>query len=183
MNNYASLIPPEEVIESVRQKAGHEINDILSKESELGILALLGAVEILVGSKIHKGLSTSSAERMVFAFAWLAREVGTGGFYQFFINSAGDFWPDVLRGLEAIGDSSGAETFRKALAIFPASRPPENRDSRLRQLNALEDTDGERVAHVFTEMTNRYLANPFPNWESLFDYVKRHRTEFDLREA
>jgi hypothetical protein len=29
-------------------------------------------------------------------------------------------------------------------------------------------------------MTDQYLSRPFPNWELVFDYVKRHADEFHL---
>jgi hypothetical protein len=183
MNNYAELTAPEEKVESVRAKAGRTIQDILGKESEFDIYALLGAIEVLVGSKIHQGLKTSSAERMVFAFAWLAREVSNGGFHQFFVNSAGDFWKDVLEGLIAIGDEQGLALYHQVLSIFPGSAPSEDRSIRLEQLSTLEEKDEKRVSVHFNTTNQQYFKNPFPSWELLFQYVKRHPNEFDLQNA
>ena len=183
MNKYAALAAPEEKVESVRTKAGRTIEEILHKESEFDIYALLGAIEVLVGSKIQQNLQTSPSERMIFAFAWLAREVQNGGFHQFFVNSAGDFWKDVLNGLVAVGDENGLALFRQTLSIFPDSSPSEDRDTRLDQLDELEEHDEDKVLDRFKSVTDHYFRAPFPNWELVFDYVKTHPDEFDLQHA
>jgi hypothetical protein len=46
MNKYTALAAPEEKVESVRTKAGRTIEEILRKESEFDIYALLGASEL-----------------------------------------------------------------------------------------------------------------------------------------
>ncbi len=183
MNDYAALTAPEDRIEKVRQTVGRTIQDILLKEAQFDVYEILGSIEVLVGSKIFKGLTTSSSERMVFAFTWLAREVGTGGFHQYFINSAGDFWRDVLDGLAAIGDERGKTVFQRTLSIFPNSTPSSNRQYRLEELSALEETDDDKLSDHFNAMTKEYFTNPYPNWRLLFEYVKRHSNEFDLRNA
>jgi hypothetical protein len=183
MNKYAALAAPEEKVESVRTKAGRTIEELLRKESEFDVYALLGAIEVLVGSKIRQGLQISFAERMVFAFTWLAREVQNGGFHQFFVNSAGDFWKDVLDGLVAIGDEDGLKLFRRVLSIFPDSSPPDDRDNRLDQLEQLEEQDEDKVWDHFKNVTDDYFRTPFPKWERVLDYVKTHPDQFDLRNA
>lgn len=183
MNKYTALTAPEEKVASVRAKAGRTIEEILRKQPEFDTYALLGAIEVLVGSKIRQGLSLSSAERMIFAFTWLAREVQNGGFHQFFVNSAGDFWKDVLNGLVAVGDENGSALFRQVLSIFPDSSPSEDRDARLNQLDELEEQDEVRVWDHFKSVTDHYFRIPFPNWELVFDYVKTHPDEFDLSNA
>ena len=116
----------------------------------------------------------------MFAFTWLAREVQNGGFHQFFFNSAGDYWKDVLDGLIAVGDEEGLARYRQVLSIFPNSTPSVNRITRLEQLNALEEKDEDKVSKHFNRLNQEYFNKPFPNWELVFDYVKCHPDEFDL---
>jgi hypothetical protein len=177
------LVAPEEKIAQARTQYGRSIEEILSKAPRYDLFQMLGAIEVLVGSKLNQNLGTSSAERMVFALTWFAREVGTGGFRQFFINSAGDFWADVLHGLTVIGDSSGADAFRQALAVFPESAPSKDRSVRLRQLDALESEQEEEITRSLAEVTDRYFRSPFPNWNLVFGYVKNHPQEFDFSKA
>lgn len=120
---------------------------------------------------------------MVFALTWLAREVGTGGFRQYFINSAADFWRDVLNGLIAIEDQQGQATFRQTISLFPNSTPSEDRQFRLDQLSKLEEEDEDKLSDHLNTMTAQYFSTPFPNWDLVFDYVKKHPEEFDLRNA
>ncbi|HNQ74889.1 MAG TPA: DUF4375 domain-containing protein [Verrucomicrobiota bacterium] len=177
------MIAPEEKIAEARATYGRSIGEILAKEPERGIYKVLGAIEVLVGSKIHQKLPTSPSERMIFAFTWLAREVQNGGFHQFFVNSAGDFWKDVSSGLVAVGDENGSALFRQVLSIFPDSSPSEDRDARLNQLDELEEQDEDRVWDHFKSVTDHYFRTPFPNWELVYVYVKTHPDEFDLRNA
>jgi hypothetical protein len=106
--------------------------------------------------------------------------VGTGGFRQFFINSAGDFWRDILAGLAAIGDQQGLAMFRQTISIFPNSTPSQDRQTRLEQLNALEEENEENLSGPLNKMTARYFATSFPKREFVFDYVKSHPDEFNI---
>ena len=177
------MIASEETIARARRTYGRSIEEILSKESDHDLFSILGAIEVLVGSKIYQKLPTSPAERMVFSFTWLAREVQNGGFHQFFTNSAGDFWKDILHGLQVIGDDDGKTSFLEVLSIFQNSEPSQDRNDRLDELELLEDEDEEKVWSHFREKTDQYFSAPFPNWQLVFDYVKSHPSEFDLQKA
>jgi hypothetical protein len=120
---------------------------------------------------------------MVFAFVWLAREVQNGGFHQYFSNSAGDFWKDVLNGLGAIGDEDGKRQFEHVLSIFPGSSLSEDRETRNVQLDELEERDKPNTLERFEEVDSAYAIRPFPRWELILNYVKAHPDEFDLKKA
>ena len=55
------MIAPEEKIAEARTTYGRTIQEILAKEPERGIYKVLGAIEVLVGSKIYQKLPTSLA--------------------------------------------------------------------------------------------------------------------------
>ncbi len=177
------MIASEEAIADVRQRYGRTIEQILARSPQYDVYEILGAVEVLVGSKIHQKLPTTLGERMVFAFKWLQVEVQNGGFDQYFFNSAGDFWQDVLGGLVAIGDERGLTRFREALSIFPDSSPSPDRFTRQEQLAAIEEQDEERYSRHFETITRGYFRESFPNWDLVYDYVKTHSREYDLRAA
>lgn len=177
------MIASEEAMAAVRQKCGRTIEEILAKSTEYDLYEILGAVEILVGSKIYQKLPTTLGERMVFAFKWMQIEVQNGGFDQYFLNSAGDFWQDVLGGLTAIGDERGLARFREVLSIFPNSSPSSDRFTRQEQLSALEEQNEGRYSEHFNGVTREYFRESFPKWELVYDYVKTHTSEYDLRAA
>ena len=135
----------EEKVAEVHAKYGRTIREILAKENQHDRYEILGAIEMLIFSKLQKKLTTSKSERMVFGFAWLVREVNNGGFHQYFLNSSGDYWKDVLWGLEAISDGKGLAAFKKVLSIFPDSTPSEITSERINQLDKL-DSPAEAVS-------------------------------------
>jgi hypothetical protein len=177
------MFAPDEIVEKARSEYGRTIQEVLSREPQEDLYSIIGAVEVLIGSKIKKGLPTSCRERMVFAFVWLAREVQNGGFHQYFFNSAGDYWKDVLEGLKNIGDEGGTAAFQNVLSIFPESSPSAERFDRQAQLNKLSEVDEERVWDHFNIVTNLYFRTPFPNWGKVFGDLKAHTEDFDLRNA
>lgn len=178
-----SLAASEAKINFAKTEYGRSIDEILAKLPYRTVYQILGAIEVLVSSKLSKQVPTSSGERMVFAFTWLAREVGMGGFRQFFINSAGDFWNDVLNGLGALQDSNGLRLFQHVLSIFPESTPATDRDTRLRQVMQLDENESTKVSTHFNETTAAYFMAPFPIWDDLLSYVSNHANEFDLYNA
>ncbi len=178
-----AMIAPEAKIAEVRAKYGWTIEEILAKAPELDLYKILGAIEILVGSKISRDLPTTLSERMVFAFKWMAIEVNNGGFDQYFFNSAGDFWKDVLDGLALIRDERGLALFREVLSMFPDSSPSPERYTRQDQMEALEEEDERQYDKHFERVSQTYYATPYPDWEKVYSYVKGHTSEFDLRSA
>src|SRR6266850_1475908 len=175
------MIAPEEKIAEVRTKCGRTIEEILAKAPEHDLYKILGAVEVLVSSKIYQKQPTTLGERMVFACKWMAIEVQNGGFDQYFFNSAGDFWKDVLDGLQIIGDEQGLARFCEVLSVFPDASPSPDRYARQDQLSALEEQDEKRFSKHFEKVSRKFWHEPFPTWELVYDYVKTHTNEFDLR--
>jgi hypothetical protein len=177
------MIASQEKVAEVRTKCGRTIEDMLAKAPGLDLYKILGAVEVLVSSKIYQKLPTTLGERMVFAFKWMAIEVRNGGFDQYFFNSAGDFWEDVLDGLAAIRDQRGLEPFREVLSIFPSSSPSPDRYTRQNQLQVIEEEHEGRFAEHFLQADRNYSQDPYPDWELVYEYVRTHTLEFDLRDA
>ena len=178
-----ALSPPEEKIAQAHNEYGRTIEEILSKEGERDIYNILGAIEVLVAVKLSKSQATSAGERMVFALTWLAREVGTGGFYQFFTNTAGDFWRDALTGLRILGDHEGHRRFQEILSIFPNSAPSAERRTRLQEIRELESASASEFQKHFYRSDEQYFRQSFPDWERVYGYVKANPSEFDLREV
>jgi hypothetical protein len=70
--------------------------------------------------------SLSQPERIAILVASFDAEIANGGFHQFFTNSIGDFWPEILQVFEVIGATNTTQLLTDALAIFPNSMPSRN---------------------------------------------------------
>lgn len=68
----------------------------------------------------------------------LEREVYNGGFDQFFYNSSGDFAVHTVEYLLKLGAVKTAKIAKDAIAIFPNSRPAQDREARWAQLQEID---------------------------------------------
>ena len=115
----------------------------------------------------------TDAQRKIFALYWYDSEVCNGGHDQFFSNSTGIVWKDVIEGMRMIGDNEDAENFQKAIDLF-GGEIPFDRDERNAILNKLCDADN---FDDFEEIDNCYYGGD--RFEKLMnEYVKSHPSEF-----
>jgi len=77
--------------------------------------------------------------------------VSNGGFNGYFFNSAGDNAHEALTILRAIGAQNTTKILEEAIAKFPNSKVPKNRDARQELLEKI-DPDNE----IFNELNQRF---------------------------
>lgn len=65
----------------------------------------------------------SKSQRLIFAVCEYLREVYNGGHEQFFYNSSGIMWKDVLEGLKLIGYDEGYNNYINVLKCFEGEIP------------------------------------------------------------
>ena len=70
----------------------------------------------------------------------LEREISNGGFYQFFINSSGDFAYPTVQSLTLIGAFKTAEILQKAINQFPNKNVPMDRNARIGIVEHIKET-------------------------------------------
>lgn len=83
----------------------------------------------------------------------LNSDVGSGGFYHFFYNSAGDRAAETVDALEMIGAPDAARTLKEAMAMLRGGDYMADREDR----QALMDEMGANV-HMFDALSHRYRA-------------------------
>lgn len=76
-------------------------------------------------------------QRLMFALQWYRSEVNHGGHQQFYYNSTGRVWPDVLKALEAIDAPKMRSLFTRSLEML-RDEPPLDRDDRCELLDKLK---------------------------------------------
>lgn len=113
----------------------------------------------------------SPEARLVYLVWCLDGEIHNGGFDQFFYNSLGDHWSELLGHLDTIGAVTSKKLLAKAVSIFPNAAPSSNRQERFEQLNRLDDDEVEALLSDLDEEFWRYedgLA------QRVDDFVRKH---------
>lgn len=82
-------------------------------------------------------LQFSLPQRLMYALQWYRSEVNNGGHQQFYYNSTGRVWPDVLRALVAIDAPNMLGLFKKSLEML-GDKPSLDRDERCEMLDRLK---------------------------------------------
>jgi hypothetical protein len=98
----------------------------------------------------------SSEARLVYLVWCLDGEIHNGGFDQFFYNSLGDHWAELLSHLDTIGAVTSKRLLTQAVSIFPDSAPAKNREERFKQLKRLDDGEVEALLSDLDEEFWRY---------------------------
>jgi hypothetical protein len=98
----------------------------------------------------------SPEARLVYLVWCLDGEIHNGNFDQFFYNSLGDHWSDLLIHLDTIGAVTTKRLLTQAISIFPHSVPSTNRQERIEQLNRLDDAEVEALLSGLDEEFWRY---------------------------
>jgi hypothetical protein len=139
--------------------------------------ALVSEVRLRVYDKRNmRGTRALSApERVVWLFDVLDGEVNNGGFHQYFSNSSGDCALKTLEALRALPPGSELlALYERALAVFPASRPAEDRKTRNEQMSRLPDEFESWHTHddAYYAMKDRETV--------VARYLRAHLAELDL---
>jgi len=99
--------------------------------------------------------SLNEKQRNWVAVEELDDEVNNGGWSQYFFNSAGDDWPDAVKGLQAMGSKDRLAIFQEAIAKFGKVGPATDRTQRTEQLSTLI-TQNEKL---FEPLETRYFES------------------------
>ncbi|MCC9600712.1 DMP19 family protein [Stieleria sp. JC731] len=170
---------PETVLKSyqnhfdqVRATIGSNLHDVLrahdGKNDEL--MHLLARV---VDWRICMNESLTEPDRFVAAFSGLRTDVQNGGFHQYFLNSAGDLWSDLLRMLILGGDHDGESHFRRVLDLFPESSPSTHQDTRAEQLDQIDERYMKSSTSPFDELNSEFYRSCFyPDEKTLIKALK-----------
>lgn len=104
----------------------------------------------------------------------LAEEVMSGGFDQYFFNSAGNYADDALWCLHLIGAETTASILERAMAQFPAGKVPDLRHDR----QAVMDTLLESVQEVWEALDQEFYASSDDLDTLLTAFVRANEREF-----
>jgi hypothetical protein len=106
-----------------------------------------------------------------------AREVDNGGLRQFFANSSGMYWRNVVTGLKLLGADEILTALSTALSVFPEGEPSLEQSARKDVLNR---TSAGQQAAIRSAEKSVFGAGGFeellrPRWKL---YLDTHPNEF-----
>lgn len=150
--------------------SGQSVDELLAFEGTEGVYALLMTLEEAIQKKVKTaGPGTmSGVERMVLSVMALSREVGNGGYDQFFRNSSRRFAPAIVSDLVRIGCPEIADITQQALdALDVRELNLPALEAAMKLENTTRDRKLERCDIAFYQRSE--LA------ARLFSYVKAHQ--------
>lgn len=125
-------------------------------------------------SEYEKSLFNFSQEqRFIFAICWYMTEVNNGGHKQFFYNSTGIVWKDVLDAFNKIGADRNVAILKDAINLF-AENPSLNRKKRIRQM---KNYDNEKSNII----DDKYYDSEIELHRHMIKYIKENSAEFYFR--
>ncbi|MCL2847420.1 MAG: DMP19 family protein [Firmicutes bacterium] len=139
-----------------KKKKHFLINDEFIKDKSNGSMEIIEPVWYSVSiydgvEKYEKDLGAFSIpQRYVFAIEWYNAEVCNGGHDQFYGNSTGIVWEDVMNGLKTIGAKKHYDIIKKSIKKM-GGNPSKDSEEREEKLEELEP-DFEKLDMKFYEL-------------------------------
>lgn len=151
--------------------SGQSADQLLSLEGKYRIDSLVLAFEQAISQKGQRGgvQSLTEEERIVVAVEALEREVNSGGYDQFFVNSSREFAPTVVDALQRIGCKKAATITQRAIAALGVS------DVTSEAIDAAMAGDDERRLAKLNRCDDSYYKNAEPIAERLFAFIKANK--------
>jgi hypothetical protein len=123
----------------------------------------------------------TAGQKAIYAVTLFAREVDNGGLDQFFWNSSGDLYPEVVEGLARIGAATLAEALESAAKFFGDDQVYPDRKHRQQKLDT---TPRETKRELFEPLENQFYGEKGSAEELVtplfLRYIAHHPTEFFL---
>ena len=114
-------------------------------------------------------------QRYLFAITYYYGEVNNGGHHQFFYNSTGIVWEDVLNGFKHFGMNKFADNFQKVIN-YCAGTISFDRQDRWRMLERLEEENEEEFFKILDEADD-FIYN-YEGEENELNYIKANPEKF-----
>jgi hypothetical protein len=176
----ASVLTPkvreefERKFEPIRRELGNSFAEILAREPEVGRDRIHNAIHTAISWKYWIQQPLEQIESAYLGVYALHAEVNNGGFDQFFFNSAGDYWRDILWLMRESKDEDGVRRFLDVLSIFPRSEPSVDRGERWKQMDKLRKWPWQKwkLDRHFNRHDKEYYARSFPDRERFWQVVK-----------
>lgn len=116
----------------------------------------------------------TASQRVFHYIQELEREVNSGGFNQYFINSSGDYAMYAVDALKKVGALKTAAIVQSAIDQFPGSNVPEDRDERIEMVEKIEGV----ATPIWNELDQKFSLYEDDLNELNIEFIRKNRNEF-----
>ena len=159
----------------LEQYDGQTTDELIALAEVYRIDSLVLAFEQAIQQKADTH-AISAEESYVLAVEALEREVNNGGYNQFFFNSSNEFAGSIVEALLAIGCPETADITREAVAALGIEG-----DLTPEALQEVVTSDDEQLEVKLNACDDRYYANTESIEDRLFEWIKKNRAHFELK--
>ena len=170
--------PPEvryaAMLEAEYGPLGKTADAILSHEQTHEPGTLVGALVYRIRAKPLERLSLF--EKRLLAVYGLKEDVDEGGFSAYFAAATGDSAAVALQGLREMGAVQLTRTMQKAMAVFPAGKPPVQQASRVKLIGSMQ----RRAQAAWSICDEEFYLREDGLAEVALKYAKKNRAQIVL---
>jgi hypothetical protein len=170
--------PPEvryaAMVEAEYGPLGKTTEAILSHEKDREAATVVGALVYRLRAKPLERLSL--VEKKLLAVYGLKEEVDNGGFAQYFSGPLGQGSSSALQGLREMNSAPLTRTLQKALAVFPASKPPADQTKRVKLIDSIK----RRANGVWSVCDEEFYLREEALADLALAYVKKNRAQITI---
>jgi hypothetical protein len=170
--------PPEvryaAMVEAEYGPLGKTTEAILSHEKDREAATVVGALVYRLRAKPLERLSL--VEKKLLAVYGLKEEVDNGGFAQYFSGPLGQGSSSALQGLREMNSAPLTKTLQKALAVFPASKPPADQTKRVKLIDSIK----RRANGVWSVCDEEFYLREEALADLALAYVKKNRAQITI---
>lgn len=147
------------------------IEQVIQLENSHRVDSIVVAIE----SALLEKEDLTSAERTVLIIEAMEREVGNGGFNQFFYNSSNEYAGELVAALRQIGIPDIADIAERALQAIGA-RP----DWTYEEFEAASEDPDESTRAELDACDQAYFETEDGIANTLFEYIKKNKSDINL---
>jgi Domain of unknown function (DUF4375) len=170
--------PPEvryaAMLEAEYGPLGKTTDVILSHEKDREAVTVVGALVYRLRAKPIERLSL--VEKRLLAVYGLKEEIDNGGFAQYFGGPVADGYATALQAFRDLGAAQLLKTLQKALAVFPAGKPPTDQVRRVKFIETIK----RRANAVWASCDEEFYLREEGLADLALAYAKKSRAQITL---
>lgn len=147
---------------------------ILGREATHEPVTIMGALVYRLRAKPLEKLSV--VEKKLLAVYGLKEEVDNGGFNQYFSGPAGDSSAAAVQGLKDMQATQVLKPLQRALAVFPAAKPPVEQVKRAKLIEAVK----RRALGVWSACDDDFYLHEEDLAALAFAYAKKNQAQISV---